>query len=510
MLKTRKQTRGRKGFTLIYTTLTLAFILLPMGGLAIDFGILYNIKVRLQTACDGAAIGAGYLLHAATDLSNQTQLNAITSAAQTYFNANFPTHYFGATVSSYNCNVTSTSAGKTITVTATATVPALLLRVLKITSSQVSATAVSNVKFINMMLVVDRSGSVLAEGASATIQSALNTFVANSSTSYLVDGVDTVGMISFGATWNLDYTPTTHFQSGTPAISTAITNIPFSSNNGTNTGEGLFQAWTQLYITNLPSALNVIVLLTDGRPSGFTGSFTPSSTSSCSKKTAKLGVLQTFVGLGGSYPFWPPPTSGSGDTFGLIASTYQGTETSYLPSGSSGCAYAASGGGQFAYNLANVSSDFSSAFHASVGPVDRLSSNSSYHNSAGTGISTQSGYYTSPGTSMADPRSGRYAAFNYADNIATLIRQDTNLKPMMFVIGLNYTDQVTEPLDADWLARLANDPNYVTVGSDPDQVPSGKSVYQSGQTAGMYCNSTVSTLSACLAQISSSLLRLVQ
>lgn len=506
----RKREKGRNGFALVYVTMTTAFLLLPMGGLAIDFGVLYNVKARLQTACDAAVIGAGYLLHSSTDLNNPTQVTTISSAAQTYFDANYPTHYFGTTVSTYNCNVSQSPAGKTITVTATATVPSLFLRVLKITNSQVSATATSNVRYINMMLVVDRSGSVLAEGASATIQSALSTFVANSSTSYLVDGVDTVGMISFGGSWYLDYSPTTHFQTGGKPISTAISNLAFNSLNSTNTGEGLFQAWTQLYMTNLPSALNVIVLLTDGRPSSFTGSFTPSSSSSCSP-AAKQGVMSTFVNLGSAYPFWPPPTSASGDVFGVVSSKYQGSpETSYLAPGSPGCAYAAASSGQFAYALTNASSDFNGTFPSSVGPVDRLPSNKGYHNAPGTGISTQTGYYTSPGTSMSNPQAGRYAAFNYADNIATLIRQDTTLQPMIFVVGLNYTDQLTEPLDADWLARVANDPNYVTVGSDPLRLGAGHSVYQPGQTPGMYCNSTPSTLSACFAQVSDSLLRLTR
>ena len=70
--------------------------------------------------------------------------------------------------------------------------------------------------------------------------------------------------------------------------------------------------------------------------------------------------------------------------------------------------------------------------------------------------------------------------------------------------------RATEPLDADWLARVANDPTYITVGSDTNVVASGKSVYQSGQTAGMYCNSTTSTLNTCFEQVTSTLLRLTQ
>jgi hypothetical protein len=309
-------------------------------------------------------------------------------------------------------------------------------------------------------------------------------------------------MVSFGGSWRLDFTPTTTFQSGSPNIGTAITNIPFDANNSTNTGEGLYQAWTQLHITNLPGSLNVIVLLTDGRPSAFTGNFTPSF-GSCTNKTARGAAMDTYVSIG-SYPFWPPPTSGN-DTYGLLATQFAGVpETSYLAANSTNCAYASS--------LTNVTTDLNNNFPASVGPVDRVGVgfNSSYTNSAGTGISTQTGYYSQACTNLSDPECGRYASFNYADNMATLIRGDTTLQPMLFVIGLNYSGTSTEPLDEDWLARVANDPNYVSVGSDPAILAAGQSVYQTGQTPGMYCNSTTATLSACFAQVTSQLLRLTQ
>jgi len=514
MRPNRPGNEHRKGFALLYVTLIGTFVLIPMAGLAIDFGMLYNIKARLQTAVDAAAIGAGYLLHASTNLGNQTQLNAITTAAQSYFNANYPTHYFGSTVSTYTCNVTSSTTGKTITVNATAAVPMLLMRVLGIKNSQVAATAVSNVRYISMMIAVDRSGSISVEGAAATIQTALSTFVATASTSSVVDGVDTVGMVTFGATWYLDYTPTTHFQTGTPSIQTAINDIYFG-NSGTNTAEGLYQAWTELYKMNLPGSLNVIVLLTDGRPSGFTGSFP--TVSGCNSGKGVKGVIQSYVSLG-SYPFWPPPTSPSTDVFGLIATQLTGSypnwndESTVLATPNGGC--------QFQTNsIQNVSSDLSSSnFPSTVGPIDNVGSsyNTSYpyYTTPGTGIPTQTGYYqapsNTPGQSATNPESVRYAAFNVAYNMATYIRQDTVLKPMIFVIGLNYADELTEPLDADFLAAIANDPNYTTVGSDTNVVAAGQSVYNSTQTAGMYCNSTMATLQSCFAQVTSQLLRLIQ
>jgi hypothetical protein len=508
--------KRQKGFATIYLTLVGAFLLIPMAGLAIDFGIVYNVKARLQTACDAGAIGAGYLLHATTNLSDPTQYAAITSAAQQFFNANFTSHYMSSTLGPYSAVATSSTAGKTITVNATAYVPMLFMRVLGIANSTVSAQAVSNVRYIAMMIVVDRSGSIYTENAQALIQNSLNTFVASSTTSYLVNGVDTVGMVSFGATWNLDFSPTTSFQSGqTSTIGTAITNIPFctAANGGatssTNTAEGLYQAWYELYQMNLPGSLNVILLVTDGRPSAFTANWTPTSGSTCKTKTQRAGVYETTVSLGGSYPFWPPPTTGSNST-GVFATTYSSIpETGHVSAPSTSCAYASS---------TAMPNDFGSNFPTSVGPVDNVGSGTGHpsgFSTAGTGLSTQGPYYNAPGTAMSDPRSGRYAAFNVADNMATLIRQDTTLQPMLFVIGLSYSNQATEPLDSDWLARVANDPNYVAVGTDSGNsvgIVAGGSVYHTGQTPGLYClaTNTTSSLNGCFAEVTNALLRLTQ
>lgn len=518
MPRNRRSNKGQKGFAFIYVTLVGTFLLLPMAGLAVDFGMLYNIKARLQTAVDAAAIGAGYMLHASTDISNPVQLAAIEASAQAYFNANFPTHFFGSTVASYSAVVATTASGKTITVNASATVPMLLLRVLGIQTSTVSALAVSNVRYIAMMIVVDRSGSVSSENAQGEITSTLQQFVGSSLTSTVVDGVDTVGMVSFGASWKLDYAPNLHFQTATPNIATAISDIYWGPSS-TNTAEGLYQAWTQLYSSsmNLPGSLNVILLLTDGRPSAFTGKFP--TVSGCNNTSNSInGNLQSYVNLNGPYPYWPPPTTGN-DVLGLLGTKLLGSypnwtaEQSNLASPNSGCAFAQNP--QPASQL-NINSDLPGGgnFPSTVGPVDNvgLISNPSYqyYLTPGSGVPTQSGYYPSPGLNSNDPRSVRYAAFNVADNMATMIRTDTTLSPMLFVIGLNYSTGISEPLDADWLARLANDPNYVTVGSDPTIKAAGLSVYQNGQTPGMYCNGTTTTLGVCFAQVTSSLLRLIQ
>jgi Flp pilus assembly protein TadG len=507
-MRLNRRTRGQKGFAALYV-LFASLVLIPVAGLAIDFSVLYNVKSRLQAAVDAAAISGGYLMQRSTNLSDPTQVASIQNTAQRYFNANFPSSYWGASPVSYSATPAQngTSKVRTLTVQASETVPMLFMRVVGINTSTVAAQATVSVRYVNLMIVVDRSGSVLDEGANTTITSVLNQFVANSATSTFVDGRDVVGMVSFGGAWNLDFAPTTYFQSGTPNIGTAINNIQWG-NNGTNTADGLYQAWYQLRKLNQPGALNVILLLTDGRPSGFTGNFT-STTAQCKVSYPHGGVIQSFVSQPTgtqNYPYWPPPTTSPSScngncVFGIISSTFQGVnETSYLDANSAGCAYAS--------NIQNAPSDIPN-IPSNAGPIDNVDGTIPAYTAASA--STLTGYYPNPGTSTLDPQSVRYAAFNVADNIATLIRQDTVINPVLFVIGLTYDNQITEPLDSDWLARLANDPTYTIQNSDSAAgTVAGNPVYQAGQTSGWYYQSDQAGLLQAFQNVSSQILRLSQ
>ena len=507
MKANRRATHGRKGFAALYTVFT-CMLLIPVVGLAIDFSVLYNVKGRLQSAVDAAAIAAGYTMQRSTNLSDPTQVAAIQATATRYFNANYPAHYWGSTQVSYSATPAqnATTKVRTIQVLAEETVPMLFMRVLGINNSQVAALGTVTVRYTNIIIVVDRSGSITSENNDGVpvinaIVNTLSTFVANSATSTFVDGRDVVGLITFGGTWNLDFAPSTYFQSGSPNIGSAITNLQNNEfgNSGTNTAEGLYQAWYQLRQLNQPGALNVILLLTDGRPSAFSGNFT--STAHCTSNSPHKGVLQSYVGLGSAYPYWPPPTSDSNNPFGLITTTFQGLqETSYAATANdSGCSYPG--------NLANLPNDIPT-FPANAGPVDNVGTIPAYTT---TGVSTTSGYYPGFGQNTSNPKSVRYASFNVADNIATLIRTDTVISPVLFVIGLYYNNTLTEPLDSDWLARLANDQYYTIQNTDSDAgTTAGNAVFQEGQTVGAYYSSTAQGLPQAFQNVASQVMRLSQ
>ena len=71
----------------------------------------------------------------------------------------------------------------------------------------------------------------------------------------------------------------------------------------------------------------------------------------------------------------------------------------------------------------------------------------------------------------------------------------------MFVIGLN-NNNGEEPLDKDWLARVANDRDFLDAG--------GNHVYQAAETRGYYFNVDAGGIGTALQQIGSQILRLTK
>jgi hypothetical protein len=488
----RKRLGSRKAFVAVYMVFAM-LVLIPMVGLAIDLTVLYNVKSRLQEACDAGAIGAGSLVQRSTDVTDPTTNATLRDAVQRFFNANLTPVPWRAVQTSYDSNITQDNPSKvrTIYVTASYTVPMLFMRVLGINNSQVSAQAIAKLRFVNMIVLVDRSGSVQRTGSGTLtnqqiIKSDLNQFVGDPATSVFVDGRDVIGMISYGADYYVDYSPQTHFQTSIPSFATATASMNFG-NNSTNTGEGLYQAWYQLAQLAQPGALNVVVLITDGRPSAFTANFAVDPASHCVNRTFQ-GVITSTVNDGHPAQF-PPPVGRP--IIGI--DTYAGTaaENDTLVTGSSGCAFAA--------NSQNVTQDVTTIPNL-IGPQDHTTG--LLIPGTTTFLST-TGYYAG-GSGATVAANIRYAASNYAYNVAQAIRQDAATAPVIYCIGLNF-DTATypneEPLDADFLATLANDPTYRSAGK-----PTG--VYQAGQTPGKYYDVTYSGLDAALQDIAGQILRL--
>jgi hypothetical protein len=87
------------------------------------------------------------------------------------------------------------------------------------------------------------------------------------------------------------------------------------------------------------------------------------------------------------------------------------------------------------------------------------------------------------------------ASVNAADNQATAIRNDPNLTPTIYAIGLGGT--VTEPIDATFMERISNDPR--------------SPIYNPNQPVGQYYYSPNATqLYGVFQQVASQILRISQ
>lgn len=424
----------------------LAFVLIPIAGLAIDASIVYVVKSKLVTAVDSASLAAGRSLSASSCSSSDTSTQQI--AAAYYVEANFPANTMGGNIA----NVTATpfcdptTKVRTVTVQGSATVPLLFARIFGASSVTVSTSGQSSRRDVNVILVLDRSSSMSANNVCAVMKSPAQNFV-----NMFTDGRDTLGLVTFMISPNVDYPPSQNFKSGSPTLTSVIGNLVCGGNTGS--AAALYTAYQQIKAINKPGALNVIVFFTDGLPNGVTAIFPIRSTSTCSSSLGGYltGAIEQVAGDKD-----PGSTSGVNTVTGNlnIASGNQ----ALIPA--QGCA--------FSSNSNNMRQDVAYIPH-----YDNWS-----NPTWGYKVFTSPQLTTGPASS--DPGGNQYArvdvptaitysSINAADAQARTIRQDTNYRTVIYVIGLGGTS--SEPLDQTFLQRVANVPNGPNPSdtNDPNQ-----------------------------------------
>jgi len=258
---------GQKGQILVFVALSLA-VLLAIVGLAIDVGVAYGVKAKLSAAVDAAAIAAGNALSGGASQST-AQANAI-AAADNYFSANYPKNYLGSTASLQQPNFpTSATPGQTqINVAATATVPTYFLRVLGVKQLTVSTSAQATKRDIDLVLVVDNTGSMASNGPA--VISAVKSFVEKFNPN---PGGDRLALINFAVCANVLDPITTTRGFDLSKMENQINGFTF--NGWTNYSEAFDRAIDQLQSipSSSRSSLRVIVFFSDGSPNSFSSTF---------------------------------------------------------------------------------------------------------------------------------------------------------------------------------------------------------------------------------------------
>jgi len=464
--------RGRreKGFAVLLTTLTM-FVTIPLAGLAFDLGTCYLIRARLGVAVDAASLAAARALSQGAD--QPTQDASAKSAAQTYFSAHFQNGVWGAFNTQFAPPVVDDSSVpnyRSVTTSASTQAPLYFMRVLGQKSSTINVSARASRRDALVMVVLDRSSSMLYKwngtqtACSAMIPDAAQ-FVSN-----FAQGRDMVGLIIFGSSIFV-YPPTTSFNTADKngnTITSLINSIQCGGN--TNTSEAMNTAYAQIQSINSPNRANVIVLMTDGRPNGFKADYYPYvySPTKCGVQNGRLvGVISEWAGG----PF------DTGTVAGVMSDTTTQASTSNevpTPDGP-GCQFYNSN------NLTLVPNDVRSEpssgkdffGNSLTGPYSVENTNFPYNGAA-------------PDLAIiTSPRQIIIASTNAVDNQATLIRQDKFLYPAIYTIALE-GNAANDPPDTRLLRKMANDP---TMETDQDPLLQTFFQQQKGQTKGYFADS---------------------
>lgn len=445
---------NRKGQVIILVTLAVVLLLLFVG-LALDSGIGYVVKAKLNSAVDAAAIAAGRSLSGGDTA-------AATAAANKFFSANFPAGYLRARVTSGpNTDVSVDANGRWhITVTASAEVPTYFLRIRGNNTFTASARAEAVKRDLDMAFVIDTTDSM--SGVVPQVKSSAVAFV-----NMFDETSDRMALIHFAYGSVVDDSMNGSSRGfNKSSVISHINSLNYSLGGFTNFSEAFWRARDQL--NGIPahnrSSLRAIVFFTDGSPNSLSAPFTHNPGPGASMHT---GVIQTSQAATGTPEgLWevgqqnlpsPSPWHPS-NILSYISSTLP-RYFNCIPGNTN----------------PNADTEFPIWPHAAVGIRDALPVNAS--------------------TTYANINR---ASRNLPEDMARLARQNG-----IYVFTLGLGSHLTEATGSDGehgdavLKRMANDPSADT--------------YSSSELQGLYCYAAdTSELQACYDAIASMIFRLTR
>jgi hypothetical protein len=312
---------------MVFIVLALSLIF-ALGGLAVDMIYVYAVKVRLVTAVDSTALGVARALGRGVTQTDQGA--EVTRTADMLFDANFPQQFMltgtspqisdGPTIAGPNVVASGTifendptvEAGmREVRLTGEVMVPTFFFRIFGVDELPVRASARAARRDVNVMLVLDRSGSM--EAAWPDLVDAATFFV-----DQFDNTTDRLGVVMFGTNSRVDLALNTGFKSGSPPLAEGLIEGQDNPDKAfTNSSWGLWMGYAELLEANDPDALNVMVFFTDGNPTSYTASFnvrTSGSSPTCSISPIEAVLatpgnfesdvtnMQRFAQAYGSYP----------------------------------------------------------------------------------------------------------------------------------------------------------------------------------------------------------------
>lgn len=489
--KSEQKNKGEKGVAIVLATMTI-LIFGGLIGLAIDGGIAFFLKARLGQAMDAASLAGARTLARGVDIT--TQAANATAVAKNYFSANFPNNFWGCTVPTPTVAVWEDTVNthiRYVQVTGSVTTPLYFMRVLGFTTASLSSTATAQRRDVNVVFVLDRSGSM--SGSILQLVADANWFVSN-----FALGRDRVGLVTFGGTYYL-IKPTTAF-SGVP---TAISTLTASNVYGTtNHAQPLWTAYKALAELNEPGSLNVLVFFTDGQPNTIFADWqaylkTPATCNNGGNGVRGYALVYSNNTLGGLFanltplPPYGPLNQLTAGTVGTdyVSTAYDKGTTTYdstsmiSMSKTTGCTFLPNSPGNVAANFTQIP------------PLDYYGNATNPSTQAPPDCPTCTSQYKPVTLTTFTYQNLLAAAFNAGDTAAQRMRMGTinNIIPMVDCIALN----TGYAIDDVYMKRLANSADS---GIYNNTKPTGRYIYAN----------TTADLMPAFQQIASQILHLSQ
>jgi Flp pilus assembly protein TadG len=228
-------------------------LFLGVAGLVLDSGRAFLVRSELSRAVDaGVLAGARALRSGETSARNQALAVSRANGVAADDSVTAVDVSFGVNPEGDN----------TVTLSATRPMRTSLMRLFGRKWVDIGATATAVVPPVDLVFVVDQSGSLGSKGAWDDLQDAARSFV-----DFFSEDLDQMALVSFGTRGGTRYPLQSPFRT---AIKNQVDHM--RSVGWTNTAEGLELAHEQLVgDAARERAIKVVVFFTDGRPTAFRG-----------------------------------------------------------------------------------------------------------------------------------------------------------------------------------------------------------------------------------------------
>lgn len=430
-------------------------------------------------------------------------------------------------------------------------VPLLFIRTLRdprthqfYQTSTVSAAGQSIRRWVRLVLVLDRSNSMNTPCSPTCPIDALKDAVTNvdPQKGFLVnfsEDRDQVGLVVFGGSALVAFPPrdptiadgggtgpNNTYKTGTPNITDQVKN-KLLAGSATGMAEALILAYRELTKNPQPLYLNAIVLFTDGMPSSFTAGFNGNPAVSLYSGDTHSTGSATVVKSAGSCTYWND--SANHPIIGWITQTGNFANTNSAigiypvmqKTWYSGSAPLATDVNNW---LSHPNSDYANVLSTNnnncnfrtnssnpAGDLNSFPTEDRYGNKTNTIDYRDSRLYHDTSsialnmTSVNNAYQIGLVSWNTTFNAGMRVRGDTTLKPVIYTIGYNGSNDI----DRGLLKRLANtNEGYRTWAQDP-QGQYLVSDYLTNQPTGKYFEAaTPGAIAAAFQQVQSEILRL--